>query len=102
MGLTPAEFWDLTWPEYEYAVTAYRTRLSRQWEPIRELYALYYNTHVDKADQKQPHELIPLYTDRQEAAQAAAAPTETPQDFYRRMVANNFFMKEKQKDTPTS
>lgn len=91
----------MAWPEYEYAVTAYRTRLARNWEPIRELQTMLYNMFAEKADQRKPHELIPLFTDRIADTKATGAPTETPEAFLRRMAANNFFAKDK-KDAPTT
>jgi hypothetical protein len=64
MGISPADFWELEWDEYERRVWFYRLKLARKQEPFRDLQAQLHNMLAEKSDRVKPHELMWLLTDR--------------------------------------
>lgn len=44
MGMQPAEFYDLTWGEYQRAALGYRVRVDRAWDIARNQIAAIYQS----------------------------------------------------------
>ncbi len=64
MQMLPEHFYNLTWGAYNCRVRGWLRQEEEKWEHTRTLYAILYNTAVDKKDQKPTEKLIPLRKDR--------------------------------------
>ncbi|MBC6988932.1 hypothetical protein H9I52_04520 [Hymenobacter sp. BT491] len=60
LGLRPAEFWALTWNDYDSLCYGHCLRQQQQWEHTRLLYAVLYNQNAPKGKTKTLQELLPL------------------------------------------
>jgi hypothetical protein len=75
MQLLPEQFYSLTWGQYNCRVRGWLRLEEEKWEHTRSLYALLYNTNVDKKDQKPKEKLIPLRKDRRNMLLQVKKPT---------------------------
>mgnify|MGYP001767055382 CR=1 FL=1 len=73
MGLQPAEFYDLTWAEYQRAALGYRVRLDRAWDMTRNQIAAIYQSASGK--RVRPNEIYRCIFDRK-AEPAVVTPEE--------------------------
>lgn len=72
IGLTPDQFWHLTFWEWIRTATGYRNRQNEFWRMNRQLATLTYNINVDKKDRITPEEYMPLPGDDKIKRQASA------------------------------
>ena len=52
--------------EWAFYIDGYMLREEDEWRRTRVIYALIYNTHVDRHHQLSPEELLPLPSDKKE------------------------------------
>jgi len=62
-GLSYSDFWKMTPNEWSAWMDGFMLREEDEWRRLRVIYALIYNTHVDRHHQMKPEELMPLQSD---------------------------------------
>lgn len=63
-GLTPVEFWNLSWWEWDCIANAYNEKEENEWRRVRQVVTMLYNVNVTKRSQlKKPEEIMPLPND---------------------------------------
>ncbi len=65
-GLAYSDFWKMTPREWAAWMDGFALREQDSWRRLRTIYALIYNTNVDRHHQLKPEELIPLPGDAKE------------------------------------
>lgn len=65
IGLSPAEFWDLTEGETVAKINGYYMQLARRSADFRALYALTYNINAKRGQGKKPEQLWKLLIDEE-------------------------------------
>jgi hypothetical protein len=65
IGLTPDEFENMTWANYQRVLFYKSKEDAGQWDKVRVVLSYILNTSVTKkSDQRKPKDIIPLWTDR--------------------------------------
>lgn len=77
-GLSYSDFWKMTPCEWAMWMDGYMMHEEDEWRRTRVIYALIYNTNVDRHHQLKPEELIPLPSDSQ--VEPVEAPIRYPTD----------------------
>jgi len=65
-GVSYTDFWKMTPREWTAWMDGFALKEQDAWRRTRTIYALIYNTHVDRHNQLKPEELIPLPGDKTE------------------------------------
>jgi hypothetical protein len=63
LGLQPAEFWDLTWSEFQRAARGYHRRQESEWQRTRWMTTQLINIQLKREDRITPAELLWLPSD---------------------------------------
>jgi hypothetical protein len=63
LGLSPNDFWDMTFLNYLRLVIHQAKKEANEWERTRVTLSYILNTQVEKKHQKKPKDILPLWTD---------------------------------------
>lgn len=75
LRLSPSEFWELTWYEFDLFSEGYLRREDNEWRHTREIMAMIYNTSgIKRSQRKKGSQLIPLDSDKHRFGEISISP----------------------------